>query len=194
MSQKEDLSNLRNLVGAENVLAECAGVNYTVCVTDSRLLVGKRFALGEKYVNVPHAEVSTLELITNVCCSRGDSCFSRMVVSRSGEAEFASSAIRPSAHRHLRRVLGRGGGYLVEEEGGGAEDRNLRNQGAYHGKASSRLESRERVQGSERLACFSRSKNRRAATGERGLSAFSRRAGAGKSTTPGGHILVNRKK
>jgi hypothetical protein len=26
--------------------------------------VGKRFSIGEKYVNVPHAEVSTLELIT----------------------------------------------------------------------------------------------------------------------------------
>jgi hypothetical protein len=64
VSQQEDLSNLRNLVGAENVLAECTGVNYTVCVTDSRLLVGKRFAIGEKYVNVPHAEVSMLELIT----------------------------------------------------------------------------------------------------------------------------------
>ncbi|HEV2119603.1 MAG TPA: hypothetical protein VGS11_05815 [Candidatus Bathyarchaeia archaeon] len=64
MSQQEDLSNLRNLVGAESVLAECAGVNYTVYVTDSRLLVGKRFSIGEKYVNVPHAEVSTLELIT----------------------------------------------------------------------------------------------------------------------------------
>ena len=64
MTQQEDLNNLKNLVGAENVLAECAGVNYTVYVTDSRLLVGKRFALGEKYVNVSHAEVSTLELIT----------------------------------------------------------------------------------------------------------------------------------
>ena len=64
MSEQEDLSNLRNLVGAENVLAECAGVNYTVYVTESRLLVGKRFSTGEKYVNVPHAKVSTLELIT----------------------------------------------------------------------------------------------------------------------------------
>jgi hypothetical protein len=64
VSKQQDLSNLRALVGAENVLAECAGVNYTVCVTDSRLLVGKRFTIGEKYVNVPHAEVSTLELIT----------------------------------------------------------------------------------------------------------------------------------
>jgi hypothetical protein len=64
VSKQEELSNLRALVGAENVLAECAGVNYTVCVTDSRLLVGKRFTIGEKYVNVPHAEVSTLELIT----------------------------------------------------------------------------------------------------------------------------------
>ena len=64
MSQQEDLSNLKNLVGTEKVLAECAGVNYTVYVTDSRLLVGKRFSSGEKYVNVPHAEVSTLELIT----------------------------------------------------------------------------------------------------------------------------------
>ena len=33
-------------------------------VTESRLLVGKRFALGETYVNVPHSNVSTLELIT----------------------------------------------------------------------------------------------------------------------------------
>jgi hypothetical protein len=64
VSRQEDLSNLRNLVGAETILAECAGVNYTVYVTDSRLLVGKRFSIGEKYVNVPHAEVSTLELIT----------------------------------------------------------------------------------------------------------------------------------
>lgn len=64
VSKQEELSNLRALVGAENVLAECAGVNYTVCVTDSRLLVGKRFSIGEKYVNVPHEEVSTLELIT----------------------------------------------------------------------------------------------------------------------------------
>jgi len=64
VSQQEDLSNLKNLVGTEKVLAECAGVNYTVYVTDSRLLVGKRFSSGEKYVNVPHAEVSTLELIT----------------------------------------------------------------------------------------------------------------------------------
>ena len=64
VSKQEELSNLRALVGAENVLAECAGVNYTVCVTDSRLLVGKRFTIGEKYLNVPHAEVSTLELIT----------------------------------------------------------------------------------------------------------------------------------
>ena len=58
------MSNLKSLVGAESVLAECAGVNYTVYVTDSRLLVGKRFSIGEKYVNVSHAEVSTLELIT----------------------------------------------------------------------------------------------------------------------------------
>jgi hypothetical protein len=64
VSEQEALSNLKNLVGAENVLAECAGLNYTVYVTDSRLLVGKRFAIGEKYVNVPHAEVSMLELIT----------------------------------------------------------------------------------------------------------------------------------
>jgi hypothetical protein len=64
VSKQQELSNLRALVGAENVLAECAGVNYTVCVTDSRLLVGKRFTIGEKYVNVPHAEVRTLELIT----------------------------------------------------------------------------------------------------------------------------------
>src|SRR5205807_7587673 len=61
---QEYLNNLRKLVVAENVLVECEGVNERVYVTDSRLLVGKRFALGEKYVNVPHAEVSTLELIT----------------------------------------------------------------------------------------------------------------------------------
>ena len=64
VTKQEELSNLRALVGAETVLAECAGVNYTVCVTDSRLLVGRRYSIGEKYVNVPHAEVSTLELIT----------------------------------------------------------------------------------------------------------------------------------
>ena len=64
MPEKVDLNNLRNLVGAESILAECAGLNYTVYVTDSRLLVGRRFAIGEKYVDVPHAEVSTLELIT----------------------------------------------------------------------------------------------------------------------------------
>ncbi len=60
----EDLTNLRNLVGAENILAQCAGVNYQVYVTESRLLVGKRFAVGEKYVNVPTSNVRTLELIT----------------------------------------------------------------------------------------------------------------------------------
>ena len=60
----EDLTNLRNLVGAESILAHCAGVNYQVYVTESRLLVGKRFALDEKYMNVPTASISTLELIT----------------------------------------------------------------------------------------------------------------------------------
>ncbi len=45
-------------------MAECSGLNYTVYVTDSRLLVGKRFTLGESYVNVPHTNVSSLELIT----------------------------------------------------------------------------------------------------------------------------------
>ena len=58
------MSDIKNLLGNENVLAECSGVNYTVYVTESRLLVGKRFALGENYVNVPHSNVSTLELIT----------------------------------------------------------------------------------------------------------------------------------
>ena len=58
------MTNLRNLVGNENILAECSGLNYTVYVTESRLLVGKRFTLGENYVNVPHTNVSTLELIT----------------------------------------------------------------------------------------------------------------------------------
>ncbi len=59
-----ELSNLKNLIGTESVLAECSGLNYSVYVTESRLLVGKRFALGESYVNVPHSNVSTLELIT----------------------------------------------------------------------------------------------------------------------------------
>lgn len=58
------MSNLKNLLGNEDVLADCSGVNYTVYVTQSRLLVGKRFMLGENYVNVPHSNVSTLELIT----------------------------------------------------------------------------------------------------------------------------------
>jgi len=58
------LSNLKNLIGNESILAECAGVNYSVYVTPSRVLVGKRFVMGESYVNVPHANVSTLELIT----------------------------------------------------------------------------------------------------------------------------------
>src|SRR5712664_1339159 len=84
-------------------------------------------------------------------CFRGDSCLSCMVVSRPGEAEPASGPIRLGAHRHLRSVLGRCGGHVVEAEGGGAEDRDLRNQGAYHGEACTRLESRERVQGSERV-------------------------------------------
>ena len=60
----EDLSNLQRLVGPENVLAHCAGVNYQVYVTDTRLLVGKRFATGEKFMNVPTASINTLELIT----------------------------------------------------------------------------------------------------------------------------------
>jgi hypothetical protein len=58
------LSNLKNLLGEESVIAECSGVNYAVYVTPSRVLVGKRFVLGETYVNVPHSNVSTLELIT----------------------------------------------------------------------------------------------------------------------------------
>jgi len=60
----EGLSNLKRLVGDENILAECSGVNYNIYVTQSRLLVGKRFALGESIVNVPHTNISTLELIT----------------------------------------------------------------------------------------------------------------------------------
>ncbi len=59
-----DLSNLKNLLGNEDVLADCSGVNYSVYVTQSRLLVGKRFMLGENYVNVPHSNVSSIELIT----------------------------------------------------------------------------------------------------------------------------------
>ena len=58
------MSGLRNLVGNESIVAECSGVNYEVYVTPSRVLVGKRFALGENYVNVPHSKVNTLELIT----------------------------------------------------------------------------------------------------------------------------------
>src|SRR5262249_6309689 len=58
------LSNLKNLIGEEGIVADCTGVNYTVYVTPSRVLVGKRFGLGENYVNVPHSSVSTLELIT----------------------------------------------------------------------------------------------------------------------------------
>lgn len=58
------LTNLRNLVGTESILAECNGVNYQVYVTESRLLVGKRFSLAEHYVNVPATKVNTLELIT----------------------------------------------------------------------------------------------------------------------------------
>src|SRR5207244_10650782 len=60
----EGLSNLKRLVGDENILAECSGVNYNIYVTQSRLLVGKRFILGEAIVNVPHTNISTLELIT----------------------------------------------------------------------------------------------------------------------------------
>ncbi len=58
------MSNLKNLIGEESILAECSGLNYSVYVTESRLLVGKRFTLGESYVNVPHSNVSTIELIT----------------------------------------------------------------------------------------------------------------------------------
>lgn len=60
----EPLSNLKRLVGEENILAECSGVNYNIYVTSSRLLVGKRFVSGESIVNIPHTNISTLELIT----------------------------------------------------------------------------------------------------------------------------------
>src|SRR5439155_26994151 len=63
-SSPEDLSNLQRLVGPENDLAHCAGVNCQVYVTDTHLLVGKRFATGEKFMNVPTASIDTLELIT----------------------------------------------------------------------------------------------------------------------------------
>ena len=63
-SSPEDLTNLQRLVGPENILAHCAGVNYQVYVTDTRLLVGKRFATGENFMNVPTASIDTLELIT----------------------------------------------------------------------------------------------------------------------------------
>jgi len=58
------LNNLKSLIGEESIVAECTGVNYTVYVTPSRVLVGKRFSLEEGFVNVPHSSVSTLELIT----------------------------------------------------------------------------------------------------------------------------------
>ena len=63
-SSPEDLTNLQRLVGPENILAHCAGVNYQVYVTESRLLVGKRFAMGENFMNVPTSNINTLELIT----------------------------------------------------------------------------------------------------------------------------------
>src|SRR5207247_10260821 len=50
--------------GPGSVLAHCGGVNYQVYVTYTRLLVGKRFATGEKFMNVPTASINTLELIT----------------------------------------------------------------------------------------------------------------------------------
>ena len=63
-SSPEDLSNLQRLVGPESILAHCAGVNYQVYVTESRLLVGKRFRVGEDFMNVPTTNINTLELIT----------------------------------------------------------------------------------------------------------------------------------
>jgi hypothetical protein len=63
-SSPEDLTNLQRLVGPENILAHCAGVNYQVYVTESRLLVGKRFTIGENFMNVPTSNINTLELIT----------------------------------------------------------------------------------------------------------------------------------
>jgi hypothetical protein len=64
VGQRANLSNLKSLIGEESIVAECTGVNYTVYVTPSRVLVGKRFSLEESFVNVPHSSVSTLELIT----------------------------------------------------------------------------------------------------------------------------------
>ena len=58
------MSNLKDLLGEESIVAECSGVNYAVYVTPSRVLVGKRFVTGEPFVDVPHSSVSTLELIT----------------------------------------------------------------------------------------------------------------------------------
>ncbi len=63
-SSPEDLTNLQRLLGPENILAHCAGVNYQVYVTESRLLVGKRFTIGENFMNVPTSNINTLELIT----------------------------------------------------------------------------------------------------------------------------------
>src|SRR5437773_9969683 len=56
-SSPEDLTNLQRLVGPENILAHCAGVNYQVYVTESRLLVRKTFALGENLMNVPTSNI-----------------------------------------------------------------------------------------------------------------------------------------
>jgi hypothetical protein len=63
-SSPEDLTNLQRLVGPESILAHCAGLNYQVYVTESRLLVGKRFTTGENFMNVPTSNINTLELIT----------------------------------------------------------------------------------------------------------------------------------
>ena len=63
-SSPEDLPNLQRLVGPESIVAHCAGVNYQVYVTESRLLVGKRFRVGEDFMNVPTSNINTLELIT----------------------------------------------------------------------------------------------------------------------------------
>src|SRR5260370_8213813 len=113
-----------------------------------------------------------------------------MVVSGPGKAEPASGPIRSPTDRHFRCVLGSCPRHLVEEEGGGAEDWDLRNQRAHYGKACSCLESRERIQGSERIDWpFSRRADGCAWLVERRFSSFPRRARRAKKDPPTRRIL-----
>src|SRR5260370_12319034 len=88
----------------------------------------------------------------DLCCPWRDSGLSCMVVSGPGEAQPASSALRPRTDRHVRSVLGRCPRHMVEEKSCGAEDWDLRHKKPHYVEAFSSLDGRERVQGSERLA------------------------------------------